>query len=146
VNDWLSFWRMKSGLSVMKNLCQPMAGVCSCFDLTEVNVVLSPRRANSSHFTNYLSVWNVFLITFQNCEILLLYSSSSSLYQTASPQWKIYRDVLGNISKIFLDFSYFIYVWKQIAKMEYKKSYGCLAFPLLLFPTEKNRSPKRVYI
>jgi len=99
-----------------------------------------------SHFTEYLSVWNVFLIAFQNCEILLLYSSSPSLYQIASPQWKIFPGVLGDISKIFLEISCFTYVWDQIAKMEYKGTYVCLSVPPLLCPTETTHLPTRGFM
>ena len=118
-----------------KTLRQPMEGVCSCFDLTEVNVVLAPRLANRQPFNRQSHLWNVFLITFQNCEILLLCSSSPSPYQTASPKWKNYPDVWGDISKNILEISRFIYVWQQIVKMEYKEINVGLSFPPLLFPT-----------
>jgi hypothetical protein len=40
-----------------EKLCQPMAGVCSCFDLTEGNVVLAPRSVNRQPFHRISLLW-----------------------------------------------------------------------------------------
>ena len=129
-----------------------MDGVCSCFDLTEVNVVFAPRRANRQPFHKLSLLLKRICNSLQNCEIVLLYSSPS-LYPTAYLQWKIYPDILGDILKIFLEVSCFIYVWKQIAK------YGiltnlclslclsvCLSVRQLLCPTESTCLPTRVFM